>query len=64
LSVDPYVLDSEALAELHRPHDKATLRAAAVELRSRGLTYRDISEALGLTVWAVAQLLRHEKDTA
>ena len=55
-------LTLEALALLagrdrHRPSDPATLRAAAVELRSRGLTDRDIGQALGIAEAAVRQLL-------
>ena len=50
-------LDLDALARLHRPLDAPTLRAAAVELRSRGLTEQDIAAALGLTPAAVRQLL-------
>jgi DNA-binding CsgD family transcriptional regulator len=41
----------------HRPLDPATLRAAAAELRSRGLTHRDIAAALSLSEPAVRQLL-------
>ena len=44
----------------HRPHDRATLRAAAHELRSRGLTPRDIADALRLTESAVVALLAHQ----
>ena len=39
------------------PQDRATLRAAALELRARGLTPLDIAEALKLTERAVRQLL-------
>lgn len=41
----------------HRPQDRATLRCAAHELRSRGLTARDIGAALGLSEAAVRALL-------
>jgi DNA-binding transcriptional regulator LsrR (DeoR family) len=41
----------------YRPADRDTLRAAAWELYGRGLTPRDIAEALGLTAPAVLQLL-------
>lgn len=56
-------LDAGALALLsgraqrHRPHDRETLRAAAVELRGRGLLPRDIAETLGLAEAAVLALL-------
>jgi hypothetical protein len=60
------VLDLAALAllsvdaaELHRPRDEATLRVAAMELRSRGMTERDIGQALGVGETAVRQLLCH-----
>lgn len=56
------VLDLAALDLLsgrtqHRPHDRATLRVAAQELRSRGLTYRDVGQALELPEAAVRELL-------
>lgn len=41
----------------HRPADSQTLRVAALELRQRGLTDRDISAALRLTETATRQLL-------
>ncbi len=41
----------------HRPQDRATLRAAARELASRGLTYRDIGTALRLSERAIRDLL-------
>jgi DNA-binding transcriptional regulator LsrR (DeoR family) len=44
-------------SQLHRPHDRDTLRAAAHELYQRGLTPTDIAPALGLTTYAVRQLL-------
>jgi predicted transcriptional regulator len=44
----------------HRPHDRPTLRAAAHELRSRGLTAQDIAAALKLTEGAVRSLLAHQ----
>ena len=37
--------------------DRQVLRAAIVELRSRGLTARDIGQALGLAEAAVRELL-------
>ena len=50
--------DYVARASLYRPTDEHVLRAAAVELRSRGLTARDIGQALGLAPEVVACLLR------
>jgi hypothetical protein len=50
-------LDYTRLAQLNRPPDEETMRAAAVELRSRGLTDRDIGQALGLASSAVSKLL-------
>ena len=44
-------------ADPHRPHDRATLRVAAYELHSRGLTPRDIAVCLQLTEGAVRSLL-------
>lgn len=41
----------------HAPQDRATLRVAAAELRSRGLTALDIAEALRLSDAAVRALL-------
>lgn len=41
----------------HRPTDEQTLRAAVVELRSRGLTERDIGQALRTDPTAVRRLL-------
>jgi hypothetical protein len=40
--------------------DRNALRAAAVELRARGLTARDIGQALGLAEQAVRQLLERQ----
>lgn len=42
----------------HRPADPQTLRIAALELRQRGLTSRDIGAALKLSEAAVRALLR------
>jgi hypothetical protein len=55
-------LTLDALAALsgrdrHRPHDPAALRAAAAEMARSGLTARDIAGCLGLTEYAVTQLL-------
>ncbi len=44
-------------AREHRPHDREAMRAAAVELRRRGLTTHDIAQALELTERAVHGLL-------
>lgn len=44
-------------AEQHRPQDRATLRAAAVELKARGLLPADISAALRLSEAAIRELL-------
>lgn len=41
----------------YRPRDAAVLLVAAVELRQRGLSARDIAEALELTERAVEQML-------
>ena len=41
----------------HRPQDRATLRAAALELQARGLTLFDIGSALRLSEAAVRDLL-------
>ena len=43
--------------DAHRPADRRTLRAAALELRARGLTPIDIAAALGLTERAIRDLL-------
>jgi DNA-binding CsgD family transcriptional regulator len=43
--------------DLHRPTDPAALRAAALELASRGLTPLDIAAALRLSEAAVRELL-------
>lgn len=55
-------LTADALAALsgrdrHRPTDQETLRAAAVELRQRGLLPADIAAALRISEGAVRQLL-------
>jgi hypothetical protein len=55
-------LDLDALAALHgrnrhRPYRRENLRAAAIELRHRGLLPLDIARALELTELAVRQLL-------
>lgn len=42
---------------IEAPPDRATARAAAVELLSSGLTPRDIAETLGLSERAVRALL-------
>ena len=50
-------LDLAALSRLYRPHHRDAMRAAAVELRQRGLQPLDIAQALELTEAAVRQLL-------
>ena len=45
----------------HTPQDRATLRAAARELQSQGLTPRDIATALRLSERAVLELLEVTK---
>jgi len=47
----------------HRPVDRATTRAAAVELRARGLTIEDIADALQLSEGAVRDLLGEPADS-
>jgi len=42
------------------PPDRATARAAAFELRGRGLTPRDIASALGIGEAAVRALLESQ----
>ncbi len=42
----------------HRPADSQTLRVAALELRERGLTERDIAQALRIGEGAVRALLQ------
>lgn len=44
-------------AEIHRPRDQDTIRVAAHELATRGLTFADIGQALGLNPAQVRQLL-------
>lgn len=51
------VADAFDRANEHRPQDRDTLRAAALELRSRGLTCRDVSAALRLSEAAIRALL-------
>ncbi len=50
--------DRDHRATEHRPTDHATLRCAAVELRQRGFTDRDIADTLELSEAAVRALLR------
>lgn len=52
-----YGSDTDARARQQPPPDRDTARAAAVELRSRGLTPLDIAQALGLSEGAVRALL-------
>lgn len=56
-------LDYRKLAELHKPTDSDVLRAAAVELRGRGLTEHDIGRALNLNPDAVRRLLTPTNTT-
>lgn len=56
-ALDLYAAARDLGSTRHRPADRATLRAAAVELRARGLTPRDISAALKLSERAVLDLL-------
>lgn len=44
-------------AREHQPRTQAEMRAAATELRQRGLTPRDIGQALGISEAAVGELL-------
>jgi hypothetical protein len=58
----PGRLDLDALAALsgrnrHKPYRREAMRAAAVELRQRGLQPVDIARSLELTELAVRQLL-------
>ena len=53
-------LDYAALTggrDRHRPLDRAAMRIAVAELAARGLTPRDIAQALSLSEAAVRQLL-------
>ena len=49
--------DYRRLAEMNRPKDLDTMRCAVHELRSRGLSERDIGAALQLNPEAVRRLL-------
>jgi DNA-binding NarL/FixJ family response regulator len=51
------VRDAFDRRDQHRPADRQTLRAAAVELRARGLTPADIAAALRISEGAVRDLL-------
>ncbi len=53
-------LDTRALAMLHRPQDRESLRREAEKLRRRGLTIHDISRALGIAPAVVRDLLAGE----
>jgi hypothetical protein len=50
-------LDYARRAEQHRPTDEPALRAAALELRGRGLTPHDVGEALRMDPTAVRRLI-------
>ncbi len=43
--------------DAHRPHYRNMMRAAALELAARGLTARDVAQALSITEAAARQLL-------
>jgi hypothetical protein len=47
--------------EQHRPLDRETVRAAARELRQRGLTPLDIADALKLSEAAICELLEVDR---
>jgi len=49
--------DLDARSRQHRPADRQTLRAAAIELHQRGLRPHDIGTALELSLSAVHDLL-------
>lgn len=51
-------LDYSKLAQRHRPTDQAGLAAAARDMAARGLTERDIGQALQLDATAVRALLQ------
>ncbi len=54
---------SPAHCERHdSPPDRATLRQAARELRSRGLTLTDIGDALRISTGAVRELLEDSPE--
>ena len=53
-------VDYTRLAERHRPTDEATLRSAVAELAHRGLTERDIGQALRLDPNAVRRLIERQ----
>ena len=55
--VSAALLAALAGARRNQPVDRDVVRCAAVELRARGLTPRDIAAALGLTEAAVRGLL-------
>ena len=48
-------------SRLHTPPDRHSLRAAALDLKSQGLTPRDIATALRLSERAVLELLEVAK---
>ena len=46
------------MPDLHRPVAAEGMRIAVIEMMRRGLTVRDVAEALRLTPMAVGQLVR------
>lgn len=57
-------VDWRRLAELNRPEDATQLSRAVVELAERGLSERDIADALRLDPGAVRRLLLLEAGAA
>lgn len=57
-------LDWRRLAELNRPTDEASLSRAAAALADRGLSERDIADALRINPGAVRRLLTLDHGTA
>jgi AcrR family transcriptional regulator len=53
----PMMTELEYSRRRHQPQDRDTLRVAAAEMRSRGMSVRDIAAALGVNDSAVRQLL-------
>jgi hypothetical protein len=58
--VIPGKLDTRALALLHRPQDRESLRRETEKLRRRGLTIGDISRTIGIAPAVVRDLLAGE----
>jgi DNA-binding NarL/FixJ family response regulator len=53
----PGTLDYARLAQIHRPNDDELLRREVLVLAGRGLTERDIGEALRIDATTVRRLL-------